>query len=176
MKIREPAISDAERIRQIYLSAFGKEERDLVADLAIELLNTELNPGSLHLVADAGDEIVGHISFSPVTIKDPRESVGYILAPLAVLPGHQKRGMGSILVRRGLEQLATSEGMVVLVYGDPEYYCRFGFNQELARTYTTPFPLRYPLGWQALAIGGELLPGNLEKIACVESLNKPELW
>ena len=51
MKIREPAISDAERIRQIYLSAFGKEERDLVADLAIELLNTELNPGSLDLVA-----------------------------------------------------------------------------------------------------------------------------
>ena len=51
MKIREPAISDAERIRQIYLSAYVKEERDLVADLAIELLNTELKPGSLDLVA-----------------------------------------------------------------------------------------------------------------------------
>lgn len=174
--IREIEILDTERIRQVYLSSFDGEERELVAGLAIELLNTDSNPKTLHLVADDEGEILGHVSFSPVMIKDSQKCLGYILALLAVSPEHQKRGVGSMLVREGLERLMSSEATVVLLYGDPDYYGRFGFSSELAEKYIPPFPLRYPSGWQALALSGELVPKDPKRITCVEPLNKPELW
>ena len=176
MTIREPAESDKDQIRQVYTAAFDEEEKELVADLAIELLDTESSPKTLHLVADTEDEIVGHVSFSPVRIKDSRDCMGYILAPLAVSPRQQKRGVGSALVRRGLEQLAREQAKVVLVYGDPEYYSRFGFSSELAEKYIPPFPLTYTLGWQAVFIGGMIPEMDPVEIQCVEPLRKPELW
>ena len=176
MTIREPALSDGESIRQIYLSAFNEEERELVADFAIELLNTETSPKSLHLVAEAGGLIVGHVSFSPVMVKDSHECIGYILAPLAVSPSHQNRGIASALVGGGLELVATTESIIVLVYGDPEFYGRFGFKQGLAKNYITPFQLTFPLGWQALATGGSFAESEPVEIQCVEPLRNPKLW
>jgi putative acetyltransferase len=82
----------------------------------------------LSLVAVDDDRIVGHILFSPVVIESENarcDAVG--LAPMAVLPEYQGRGIGSMLVRRGLEELRAMGHEIVVVLGHPGFYPRFGF-------------------------------------------------
>jgi putative acetyltransferase len=77
------------------------------------------------LVAEAHGEVVGHVAFSPVELQGASGGVG--LAPLAVLPGFRRRGVGALLVREGLAHCRGSGRGFVVVLGDPGYYRRFGF-------------------------------------------------
>ena len=80
------------------------------------------------LVAEEGGSIIGHIMFSPVVLPEhPRLKI-MGLAPMAVVPKHQRRGVGSSLVRAGLEACKTLGFGAVVVLGHPEYYPRFGFS------------------------------------------------
>ena len=66
-----------------------------------------------------------------------------MLSPLGVLPEHQKRGIGSALVRRGLEAMAEQDTPLVFLEGDPRYYSRFGFVPGGDRGFRKP-SLRIP--------------------------------
>lgn len=81
---------------------------------------------TLSLVAEVEGEIVGHVLFSPVTIDGTDAAVG--LGPMAVLPAHQGRGIGSLLVREGLRQLEGLGHAAIVVVGHADYYPRFGFG------------------------------------------------
>lgn len=85
----------------------------------------ELVP-ELTLVAVAGDAVVGHIAFSPVTI-DGAPSRGLGLAPVAVDPAWQGRGVGSALVEAGLRGAVARGDELVVLLGHADYYPRFGF-------------------------------------------------
>jgi putative acetyltransferase len=62
------------------------------------------------------------------------------LAPVAVLPGHQRKGIGSLLIRRGLELSRGLDEEIVIVVGHPDYYPRFGFSSVKAKSLESPFP------------------------------------
>jgi len=79
------------------------------------------------MVAEIDGAIVGHILFSPVRLDDSPELVVMGLGPMAVLPGHQRQGIGSALVEAGLESCRELDIGAVVVLGHPEYYPRFGF-------------------------------------------------
>lgn len=82
---------------------------------------------SVSLVAVLDGEIVGHAAFSPALVGDA--STGwYLLGPLAVLPEHQGRGIGSLLVEAGLERLKACDARGCALVGDSGYYSRFGFR------------------------------------------------
>ena len=82
------------------------------------------------MVALVDDRIVGHILFSPATIEGEKEIVvGMGLAPMAVLPELQRQGIGSELVKNGIERLKKIQCPFVIVLGHPEYYPRFGFER-----------------------------------------------
>jgi putative acetyltransferase len=120
--IRPERPEDSPRIRQINELAFGKPaEADLVERLR------QACADALSLVAEDG-VVVGHILFTPVVIEgDGQRIVGMGLAPMAVLPDRQRQGIGSQLVRRGLDILRQRGCPFVVVVGHPEYYPRFGF-------------------------------------------------
>jgi putative acetyltransferase len=134
------------------LSAFPESENELVAKLATDLLFEHSNPPIIALVAEIDGLIVGHIAFSPVRIVTFEKCHAYILAPLAVQPDYQKQRIGSSLIESGTKQLSDRGVHIIFVYGDPNYYGRFGFKTDLAQNYTTPYPLQYPFGWQACVL------------------------
>jgi putative acetyltransferase len=127
--IREETSEDISVIRTINEQAFGCSEEAEVVDTLRGCCD-----GLLSLVGERGGQIVGHILFSPATIRAEHGIVhGMGLAPMAVLPGYQRQGIGSALVRQGLALLQDRGCPFVIVLGHPEYYPRFGF--ELASKY-----------------------------------------
>lgn len=86
-------------------------------------------PDVFSFVAEVGRAVVGHIVFSPATLRCPGHSlVGTALGPVAVAPAHQRKGIGGTLIRRGLVECRTVGVPFVAVVGQPEYYSRFGFR------------------------------------------------
>jgi putative acetyltransferase len=175
MQIREATITDSEAIRKLHLQAFDKSEARFVSDVAVNLLQEKSTIKIISLVATDNDVIIAHIAFSPIFLDSSNEHFGYILAPLAVLPTQQKKGVGSTIVQHGLDIISSLGAFIVFVYGDPQYYSRFGFKTDLARNFTPPYTLQYPEGWQAMKLNSTDFPEG-GKLKCVASLNDPQLW
>lgn len=91
---------------------------------------------SLVAVAD-DDSIVGHIEFFRILIDGQPVAAG--LGPMSAKPGLQKSGIGSYLVRTGLEELDDLGETLVFVLGHAEYYPRFAFAEEVAKPFTAPW-------------------------------------
>ena len=88
MQIRAATTSDAENIKRVHLQAFDKSDAQLIADFAVNLLREKSPKKIFSFIATINDEIIGHVAFSPVYLKDNDQHFAYILAPLAVSPKH----------------------------------------------------------------------------------------
>lgn len=121
--IRAESSEDHAAIRRVIELAFGgSDEAGLV-----EALRRDASP-HISLVAERDGELVGHIFFSPVSIESEGDDFAAMgLAPLAVLPDYQNKGIGSELVRAGLEECRRIGHDVIVVLGHAHYYPRFGF-------------------------------------------------
>jgi putative acetyltransferase len=94
----------------------------MVADLVDDLRGMETPEQGLSVVAEDGGEVVGHVMFTPSLLDTPRRLITVqLLSPVAVLPGHQGQGLGSALVRRGLEIMSDSGVPLVFLEGDPGF-------------------------------------------------------
>lgn len=121
--IRPETAADAAAIRHVHLTAFPTSaEADLVERLRAD------GKAVIALVAQDGESIVGHVLFSPLTLEPLAGTVGLGLGPLAVLPDHEKHGVGRRLIQNGLAASRQWGAGFVVVIGDPPYYTRFGFE------------------------------------------------
>ena len=121
--IRPETPEDKASIRHVNKEAFGQEEE---AGIIEKLRNRGVL--TISLVAVQDDRTVGHIAFSPVKVESERSSFEAIaLAPMAVLPAYQRKGIGSQLVRSGIKECQHLGHEIIVVLGHPNYYPRFGF-------------------------------------------------
>lgn len=121
IEIRREQERDYSQVYQVNVAAF---KGDVEARLVDKLHGVE---GYLSYVADLDGRVVGHISFSAVTLDD--ELCPFAgLAPMSVLPEFQKQGIGSLLVNAGLKDCSKAGYTAAFVLGHAEYYPKFGFQ------------------------------------------------
>ena len=145
---------DRSAIRAVNAAAFGRNDE---ADLVDQLRAGEYALVSLVALFDGA--IAGHILFSRMWIKAGSGLISAVaLAPVAVAPEHQRKGVGGLLIERGLAILRDRGERIVIVVGHADYYPRFGFSREKAKLIESPFP---PAAFMAL----ELRDGALEGVA-----------
>ena len=158
LTIREEKNDDIHRIYELTKAAFGRASE---ADLN-DLLRADDDLVLSH-VALLDNQIVGHAAYSLVTINDGdslhRQPA---LGPIAVAPTHQRRGIGSALVRAGLEAQAEAGYGLLFLIGHVSYYPRFGFQPAMPLGFTCdyfqPEDAHEPF---MVAILDEALPGKV---------------
>jgi putative acetyltransferase len=152
--IRPETAADHDAIRHVNRLAFGQDaEARLVGALR------EGGYGRASLVAEKDQQVVGHILFSDLPIVTKAGTVPSLaLAPMAVLPEVQNQGIGSALVRCGLEVCTEQGHRIVVVLGHPHFYQRFGFSSKLAAH------LKSPYSGRECFMAVELVPGALDGV------------
>jgi putative acetyltransferase len=127
VRIRSETPTDLRAIREINEQAFGQK---LEADLVDAIRASDRFVPELSLVAEDGDELVGHVLLSYVDLEPGSHQI-LQLGPLAVRPPQQRRGVGTALMIEAL-RLAEKRGEpMVMIEGNPAYYGRFGFRRSL---------------------------------------------
>ncbi|MCO5170048.1 MAG: N-acetyltransferase [Planctomycetes bacterium] len=130
-------------------AAFGRPEEGRLVDT----LRGAARP-FVSLVACDGDDVVGHALFTPVTVGGAWTALA--LGPMAVVPARQRDGVGSALVRAGLDACRALGHEVVFVLGHPDYYPRFGFVPARPKGLTCKWPVP-----DDVFLVAELTPGAL---------------
>ena len=126
MRIRSETDADRADIKKVNEEAFG---RAVEADLVDAIRASDGFLPELSLVAIAAEEVVGHVLLSYVEIEPGQHSV-LQLGPLAVLPSHQRRGIGSALMDEAVRMADARGEPLILLEGNPRFYERFGFGRS----------------------------------------------
>ena len=176
-QLRQASKQDLPAVLQLYRAAFPAEEVDQIIQIVNELWSatTDATPLALHWVITTPEQtIVGHLGLSGITNQDG-QMMGWLLAPLAIAPAQQGQGFGSDLVHHAIRYAMSNHQPRILVYGDPAFYGRFGFDQHPAINFKPPFPLSQPMGWQGIIAHGKELQGPVA-VSCHPALMHARLW
>jgi len=151
MQIRPERPEDHAAVAALHERAFGQPAEARLVE-ALRAAGAAI----VSLVAEREGRVVGHVLFSPVTVRDGGREWGALgLGPVAVLPELQRGGIGSALVRAGLAECRALGHAVVLVLGHAAYYPRFGFRPA------ADAGLRWEHGHEESFFVAELAPGAL---------------
>ncbi|MBN8435078.1 N-acetyltransferase [Priestia flexa] len=115
----------------------------------------------LSLVYELHGEIVGHVLLTKAYIGTERAET-LALAPVSVLPAHQKKGIGTQLINKSLDVAARLRFGSVIVLGHQAYYPKFGFVKASAHGIKAPFEIA-----DELFMVKELRPHDLDHVSGV---------
>ena len=156
--IRSEILEDYEQISEVITAAFNQKDEAVLVDT---LRKSPTFIPELSLVAVIDKKIVGHILFSKIKIKsEEKETTALALAPLAVRPDYQNKGIGTKLVEKGLKECKRLNHKIVNVLGHPNFYPKFGFTPASKFGIMAPFDAPD----EAFLIL-ELMPGSLNGIS-----------
>jgi putative acetyltransferase len=154
MLVRDETGEEAPTVFTIHEAAFPTDAEARLVDALRASGNL-----SVSLVATVGSAIIGHIAFSPVEIQTSSSpSKGLGLAPVAVAPAYQRQGVGSAMIRAGLERCKEMQARYVVVLGEPAYYQRFGFRAAHLRGIRNEYQAQEEFMIMELVPGG--IPGG----------------
>jgi putative acetyltransferase len=138
MNIRSETLLDYPAIAEVNTLAFGQENE---AKLVEEIRRSDSYIAELSMVAEVEGVVVGHILFSYINLVGAETLQVLGLAPMAVSPQFQRKGIGSELVQAGLERANVRGEAMAIVLGHPQFYTRFGFKPSVDYEIESPFPV-----------------------------------
>ncbi|MBD2613217.1 N-acetyltransferase [Nostoc punctiforme FACHB-252] len=138
INIRAETLTDYPAIAQVNTLAFAQDNE---AKLVERIRHSDRYIPELSLVAEIEGMVVGHILFSYIDLAKEQTLQVLGLAPLAIRPEFQRQGIGSALIKAGLEIAETKKEAIVIVLGHPEFYTRFGFQTSVLYGIESPFPV-----------------------------------
>jgi putative acetyltransferase len=174
--IEETCDSDTDDALRVERLAFGSDEE---ADLVRALLDDPSAQPCLSLLAREGARAVGHVLFTSARLREaPHGAPMAILAPLAVVPDAQGRGIGGRLIERGLSLLSEAGVELVFVLGHPDYYPRHGFEPAGRHGFDAPFPIPDEVAdaWMVRALRPGVLGTLRGTVMCAAAMHEPEYW
>lgn len=156
IEIRQEIANDYPAVYNIHTNAFGRKAEACLTD---RLRLSDVFIPELSLVAVSQNKVIGHILFTKAKIENLGEEVEtLILAPISINPDHQKKGIGSRLIKEGIEIARRLEFCSIIVLGDANYYPRFGFKPTFNWNIKAPFNVP-PKAFMALEIYENSLSG-----------------
>ena len=173
VRIAEAGPVDVADVLRVEREAFGAND---VAELVADLLEDATAQPLLSLLAWEAGEAVGHVLFTPAALVGAEDLSVSILAPLAVVPHVQGRGIGASLIEHGVERLGASGVDLVFVLGHPGYYPRHGFVPAIPLGLEAPYTITPPEAWMVRALRPGILGQVQGTIVCADALNLPEHW
>ena len=179
IRIRQAETSDMDAIQSLVLAAFGPGEGPTITHLISELLVDHSAAPLFSLVATIDHELVGHVLFSHAGVSQPDKDIpAAILAPLAVHPDYQSKGIGGQLIRTGLEAMVRQGAELVFVLGHPGYYPRYGFRPAGVLGFQAPYLIAAENAdaWMVQALQPDVLGSVRGTVSCAEALRDPEYW
>ena len=183
MEIVFAKMEQNQAVQNLHQLAFGvadsKEKGVVIGELVKSLLADPTAEPRCSLVAVEQVMVVGHVLFTKVHIEGATTNVAaQILAPLAVHPDFQAKGVGEKMIMAGLDALRKSKTQLVFVLGHRGYYPRCGFTPAGVCGFEAPYPI--PAEHASAWMVQELIPGTIGtikgKIRCAETLHQPEHW
>jgi putative acetyltransferase len=176
--IRESGDADLNALLKVAEEAFGEKEGPEIATLINDLLNDPTAKPLLSLIAIEEGEIVGHILFTKARLFPDSAVKPSILAPLAVKPEKQRRGVGGRLIAEGLKRLSQKGVKLVFVLGHPEYYPIHGFRPAGVLGFEAPYPIPDEVAdaWMVQELHPGVIGKVKGKVICADTMNRPKYW
>lgn len=175
LTIEDAGGDNSDSIREIVSSAFDSE---VEADLVQDLLSDATAMPQLSLLALDNGVPVGHILFTAVTLDPDSDLIACILAPLSVIPSHQRQGVGRSLINSGVKRLREAGVDIAFVLGHPAYYRRHDFIRADERGFFPPYhiPEESMPAWMMRQLDSNKSINYRGKVICAKTLSKPEYW
>jgi putative acetyltransferase len=170
---REQALVDL--FATTFTASEGPDEGALIGNLVRDLLTiTPIEDIRVFCVED-GRNMIGAVIFTRlIYLEDPH--IVFLLSPMAVAPGRQRRGIGQALLSHALEALRSDGIHIAITYGDPNFYRRVGFVPITEDKARAPLPLSLPHGWLGQSLTGEQMPVLRGPSTCVSALKRSDVW
>jgi putative acetyltransferase len=176
VRVRPAFPEDLPAVLEVERAAFGRADEP---DLVCALLADPTAQAAVDLVAEDDHGLVGHILLTSAALEGTHGPVDVmLLAPLAVVPGSQGRGVGASLVREALDAAAARGICLVFVLGTPGYYRRFGFVPASPRGLRPPYPMDAAAidAWMVIETRPGMIGDITGSLIPAMPFRRPELW
>jgi putative acetyltransferase len=175
--IVRPALdADTGGLLGVERAAFGGNDE---ADLVVALLGDPTAAPRINLVAEEDGEIVGHVLFTRAVVRTETGDVdATILAPLAVAPAAQGKGVGQALARQGIAAAEKLGIGLAFVLGHIDYYPKLGFAPAAQFGLAAPYPIDPAVAdaWMVLETRPGILGSVRGVVRCADAMMHPEMW
>ena len=179
VNVRKTSEADQQTVVDVIVAAFGDAEGHVIAELVSQLLVDPSAQPLVSLVATANERVVGYVLYTNVRVEGSARTVfASILAPLAVDPEYQNKGIGGRLITEGMKLLKEAGVELLFVLGHPGYYAKYGFSAAGIRGLSAPYPIapENSGAWMVQEIHPGVIGRVWGKVVCADALNDPKHW